>query len=443
MKRSGNGPKLGELRRMLVISTHGPGALVDYVARGGGTVSGMTLGLDHWETKECRRIVEPALQRLLGVRCLYEPPVSLATGSAGRTPALPATRFPEWLECPICHELRHWRSWRQKGFGNATRVCGNPNCAKGPDDEAIVVPARFMVICDKGHIADFPWMAWVQHKDDCKMRGRLRLKSRGAGLRNLFLHCNDCGEFNSMRDAVSNVSQVLKVCQGTRPWLGEEATELCGESPATALRGSANVHFPRIISVLTIPPWTEEFREVLADGGHWEDLINAQDDLLEDRDEKFYERTLKKIARRLAGGSAATQAQIDKAHEQIAAVLKAYQELPADGGVDAEQSLRREEWRQFRLGGQRSTDRTFAVRDEVVPEQLRPWFSAFARATRLREVRALVGFSRRLPPDGLDPTKIAPLSLKAKLVPAMENLGRGFSLLLMRNGFLGGKGKGR
>ena len=430
MTMSGNGPKLGELRRMQVVSTHGPGAVVDYLAARGGAVSGVTLGLDYWDIRECRGIVEPALQRLLGVRYLYEPPVSLSKSGEERMPALPAARFPEWLECPNCHELRHWKNWPEKNFGSATRVCRNQSCSKDPHNEVVVVPARFMVICERGHLADFPWMKWVSHKDDCKERGRLRLESEGAGLRNLFLRCTDCGNRTSMRNAVTDVAQVLKACPGTNPWLGGDAVESCDERPTSALRGSANIYFPKVVSVLTIPPWTDEFRELLADGGYWELLMNAREDLLEDEDREYYERTLSHIARRLAGGPTSAQVDIDAARKRIDAVLAAYDGLPVESSPDAEQALRREEWRQFRLGKNRATDRTFEVRDEGVPERLRPWFNAFARVSRLREVRALTGFSRRFPPDGIDPDKIARLSRTANWRPAMENLGEGIFLAL-------------
>ena len=403
---NGNGPKLGDLRRMQVVSTHGPGAVVDYLAARGGAVSGVTLGLDHWDISECRAIVEPALQRLLSVRRLYEPPVSLSRRGEERMPALPATRFPEWLECPNCHELRHWRDWPQKRLGNATRVCRNQNCSKHPNNEAVVVPARFMVICERGHLADFPWMQWISHKDDCKTRGRLRLESEGAGLRNLFLRCTDCGNRTSMRNAVTDVAQALKACPGTSPWLDNDNAESCEERPASAIRGSANIYFPKVASVLTIPPWTDEFREELVDGGHWDNLMNAQEDLLEDGDRSYYEQTLGNIARRLARGPSSKQADIEAARERINTVLAAYDDLPNETNPDAMQTLRREEWRQLRLGKTRTTDRSFEVRDETVPEQWLPWFDAFARVPRLREIRALSGFSRRFPPMESNPTKL-------------------------------------
>ena len=112
--------KLGTLRRSQIVSTFGPGALVDYRAGGasGGTVSALTLGLDSWDVAQCRPLHEPALERLLGLRLLREPPVSIGSGHGGThqgareggrgpaTPALRATRFPRWLECPRCRALR-------------------------------------------------------------------------------------------------------------------------------------------------------------------------------------------------------------------------------------------------------------------------------------------------------------------------------------------------
>lgn len=428
MTPNGNGPELGQLRRMQLVSTYGPGAVVDYLAQG-GAVSGVTLGLDDWKKNECRHIVEPALQRLLGVRDLYEPPVSLSKRGRGRIPALPASRFPEWLECPKCHEVRHYSGWKRKDKGSAVHTCTKEKCKEGTNSQGIpVVPARFMIVCESGHLSDFPWMEWVSHKEECEKRGRLRLESKGAGLRNLFLRCTDCGNRESMRDAVNNITRVLEKCPGNRPWLGKDATETdCDAHPTTALRGSANIYFPQVVSVLTIPPWTDEFRAVLAKGGFWQDLMNARDNLREDCDEAFYEKTLNLIVRRMAEY---LDCEESDARKQVDAFLRAYDGLPDKEDPNAQESLRREEWRQFRSGSNRKNDQTFEARDEEVPERIRTWFDAFVRVPRLREVRALRGFSRRYPPDGTDPKKIAQLSLKADWRPVMENLGEGIFIAL-------------
>ena len=425
-----NAPKMGELRRTQVVSTHGPGAVVDYLAERGGAVSGITLGLDRWHKAECRRVIDPALQRLLGVHSLFEPPVSIKSRDNDRIPALPAARFPKWLECPECHTLRTEENWRRKNFGSAVRLCSY--CTQKTRKDVAVLPARFMIICDAGHLSDFPWMEWVEHAEECPKRGRMQLDSKGAGLRNLFVRCVDCGRRKSMRDAIGNISSVLKQCPGARPWLGDTDPVLCERKVHTALRGSANLYFPAVASALTIPPWTDQFREGLAAGGYWDDLMNARDDLKEDDDTEHYERCLVNTARRLARNLAPNAPDEIAARQQLNTALKAYDSLPAsDGGelARSQHELREEEWRQFR-SGTATRERTFEMRPEPVPTAYASWFEAFVRIPRLREVRALRGFTRRFPPNGTDEPPIAPLACNANWLPVIETLGEGIFIAL-------------
>ncbi len=428
MAQTGNGPKMGDLRRTQLVSTHGPGAVVDYLASRGGATSGVTLGLDSWEKGECRRVVEPVLQRILGVRELYEPPVSLSNGRDERMPALPAARFPEWLECPACHHLRHWKYWKKKGEGSAVRICHR--CSRDQDRDVAVLPARFMVICEMGHLSDFPWIDWVDHEATCSKTGKMRLHSSGAGLRNLFVRCTECSGSESLRDAMNDVGRVMKGCSGERPWLGPDAMEECGEKPFTALRGSANLYFPHIASALTIPPWTHSFREVLADGGFWDQLMQAKEYHEKTKNDDLYEMTLQQIAHFVATATNADDPDEAAARSQIDKALAAFDTLPGDADPDAEAALRRDEWRKFREGSTTREDPTFEVREEAVPADLRPWFGFFARVPRLREVRTLKGFTRRFPPDGTGTQKVAKLAANAKWLPVMETLGEGIFLAL-------------
>ncbi len=92
--------------------------------------------------------------------------------------------------------------------------------------------------------------------------------------------------------------------------------------------------------------------------------------------------------------------------------------------------LRFEEYRQF-TGGlhAQSLDREFEIRPQVVPTLLGPWFSRLVKAVRLREVRAMTGFTRIQPPG--DPDLIARLSARPlDWLPAIEVRGEGIFLEL-------------
>lgn len=425
---TGNGPKVGEQRRAQLVSTHGPGAVVDYLAVNNAPVSGVMLGLDDWDRQECRRIVDPVLERLLGVSALYEPPVSLGRSDGKRVHALPAARFPTWQECPECHGLRHQSGWSPE-TGGAGLSC--QACSRRTGRTVYVVPARLMMICQRGHLDDFPWLEWIEdrHADGCRRSGKLKLRSRGAGLRNLYVNCADCGKGNSLRDAFTKAQQLLGGCSGRRPWLGVDASETCdapSKQVATALRGSSNLYFPHVASVLTIPPWSDAFRAVLEEHDLWNRIQIAREDFADDEDDRGLERALDRVAKRLAE---LMEMPASEARARLNAMLDLLDSLPDAETPGADVALRREEWRQFRDASAPPSE-TFEVRKEVIPDALAPWFSAIVRVPRLREVRALKGFTRRYPPDGTDDQTIAPLSRTANWRPAIATSGEGLFLAL-------------
>ena len=432
---TGNGPKMGELRRAQLVSTHGPGAVIDYLAAGNAPVSGVTMGLQAWQKGECRRIVEPVLERLLGVRALREPPVSIGKSDGTRVDALSAARFPTWQECPECDRLRPQEQWRA-AHGGSGLSC--PRCTDAKGRAVHVVPARLMVICEKGHLDNFPWREWIEHAEGCRKADRLRLASRGAGLRNLWVNCEGCGAGRSLRNAFTDVHRALGGrCHGSRPWLGAEASEPCDATPrqiATALRGSSNLYFPNVASVLTIPPWSTSFRTVLEEEGLWDEVRHACDDLEEDRDEDDFDRSLNKIARRLARALDSDAPDIPAARASLKSMLQRLDDLPTSED-DPALAFRREEWQQFREATA-PPDETFEIRPELVPSDLAPWFLALVRVPRLREVRALRGFTRRYPPDGTGSQPIAPLSLRNDWLPAIATSGEGIFLALNEDALL-------
>jgi len=427
---TGNGPKVGELRRAQLVSTHGPGAVVDYLAANNAPVSCVTLGLDAWDRRECRRIVEPVLERLLGVSALYEPPVSFGRADGERVQALPSARFPKWLECPECNSLRHQGGWSTE-TGGAGLFC--QYCTNKTGRTVYVLPARLMVICQRGHLNDFPWLEWIEdcHADGCRKSGKLKLRSRGAGLRNLYVNCADCGKGSSLRDAFTKVHQMSGGCRGGRPWLGDgdDASETCDASAkevATALRGSSNLYFPHVASVLTIPPWSDSFREKLEEHDLWSRIRDALADFAKDGEARYIERAVDMTARRLAE---LTDFSVADAHDRLNAMIELLERLPDADTSDSDIAIRREEWHQFRDASAAPSE-TFEVREEAVPDVLAPWLSAIVRVPRLREVRALKGFTRRYPPDGTADQTIAPLSRRASWRPAIATSGEGVFLAL-------------
>src|SRR5690606_11362343 len=107
--------ELGDVRRSQIITSHGPGSILDFRAGGygGAGISVVAAGLEEWDRwapppglGHPQTVYEPRLQKQLGVDGFRLPPVApqVAPGvhrtNAGK---LVGVRFPQWLQCPRCH----------------------------------------------------------------------------------------------------------------------------------------------------------------------------------------------------------------------------------------------------------------------------------------------------------------------------------------------------
>lgn len=417
--------ELGHLRRSAAVQTFGPGAIIDFRA-GDAPVSAVAAGLEEWDRNfppagmlHPQTIFEQRLQKKLGVRGFRLPPVRNSANEADADRSLVAVRFPEWLQCPACNLIAPESRWDHEP-GRAGRSCA-PCTQKAPGRRKVhVIPVRFITACERGHIDEFPWHFWVQHAADCaRRRGFLKLTAESSGLAGLVLSCPECGKKRSM-DGIFSAPRgggrpQFPPCRGRRPWLAD-GTEDCGCQSRAMQRGASNLYFPVIESALSIPPWSDRLQEAL--GVHWDAICKTHP---EDR---------AAFVRILARGDLA-QMLIDRGltADQLAAEV----ELRIAGHEAIETSdLRLEEYRQL-TGGMREEglDQEFEIRPCIVPDVLAPWIGRLVRAVRLREVRAMKGFTRIQPPGDPDAGAIAPLSrTRLDWLPAIEVRGEGIFLTL-------------
>ena len=411
---------LKELRRSSVVSTFGPGAVVDFRA-GNAPVSGVACGLEEWDRSfppagmsNPQRIHEERLQKKLGVLGFRLPPLTNDRRDDPDTRRLVAVRFPSWLQCPDCDLIKPERRWNRDP-GEAYRYCGRCTANNPGGHKVFVIPVRFVLACDRGHLDEFPWDFWVNHETECRNRNReLKLESEGPGLAGLILTCPACKARRSMDGIFSRDTwERFSKCRGRRPWLAS-GPELCERYPVTVQRGASNLYFPVVDSALSIPPWTDTLQETL--GTWWSSLVD-----IPDPDHRgLYIRWTKDLQQAL-DNLGMTPDELANAIEQR---IARYDEIDTS-------DLRPAEYRQFVEDQGRKTrrDKDFEIRRESVPRGLDKWLSTIVRAVRLREVRAVRGFTRINPPGEVD--AIAPLSAgRLPWLPAIEVRGEGIFLAL-------------
>ena len=175
----------GQLRQSQVITTYGPGALIDLPKH--AAIMG---GLDTWPAG-LDEIVEPRLSRVLQQVTDVPSPRLYAPPPAPSEPWLPAKgigawRFPEWFvvqDDPIGERQRSRRLVHRKALDDRGRFDGRE-----------VVPTRFVRACPRGHVDDLDWVEFV-HGPESTCRKQLWLDEQGTSgdLAELSVRC-ECGK---------------------------------------------------------------------------------------------------------------------------------------------------------------------------------------------------------------------------------------------------------
>ncbi|WP_224276219.1 DUF1998 domain-containing protein [Streptomyces sp. LS1784] len=256
-----NLPRRGAVRRAQAITTYGVGSLVA-VDQESFIVAGIDGAAEQWPLDEAPVIREPRLARVLGVRHFRLPP---ASGDDSRD-GIRVRRFPLWHHCPECHALDHVRKFNSPPGRNECGECGEP-----------LVPSRFVVACEDGHISDFPYWGWLhrgRRGESGFCGGRMSLTSSGrtASLRSVVISCS-CGvpEVSMEGSFRAGALKELRIdCPGERPWLKGADKASCSRTPRTLQRGSSSVWQPVLRSALSIPPWSDT--RVNALDKHWDKL---------------------------------------------------------------------------------------------------------------------------------------------------------------------------
>ena len=423
--------EIGKIRRSQIISTYGPGSIIDFRSPAGAPVSAISGGLEDWDESSFRKglqndqvINEPRLEKKLGVDGFRTPPVgNEKTGRRDkegrpvtRARQIPAMRFPNWQFCPSCDLLQHTNFWSQD-TGKDELYCPQCSGRPGKPKKQFVVPVRFVVACENGHLGEFPWQDWCDHSEGCEKKAPLKLLSHGAGLSGLYVLCTSCGGKKSMGKAFStgSLARIGHKCWGHSPWL-PKAAEVCDKPPAVIQRGASNAYFPIVESSIDIPPWGDGFQEQLHQ--YWGGLKAMVD--------RSQIKTLVELG--IMPTWDGPKMSVD---EMVAKINLRLQLLD---GVNAE-DLRLEEYAHLTssesedTGGEKPT---FQIAPELVPSFWRRHLSHLVRVERLREVRALKGFTRLTPMEGQQSDRqMAPLSIQPqKWLPAVEVFGEGIFISL-------------
>lgn len=414
---------VGEVRASQLLWTYGPGALIDLP-----NLSVITMGLDRWDTDRCTPVEEArllaAVRRILGpqVTHLRIPPFLNDEGaspfSAEGKIGVPVRPFPRWLRCVRCGLLAEYDSGLFNIKPNPYRPeqthFVHTNCVKGANADA--VPARFLLACRNGHLDDFPWH-WFVHGGQSDCRGTLRFFESGASLQteNLWVKCDACGVSKQLAKAFGKSGRDnLPACRGRHPHLDKFDSD-CDEQPRAVLLGATNSWFPITLSVLAIPLEKNQLSQLVLDG--WDYFLEAESVA----EIKIIVKTLIKT-NSLPG--------IDK--YQTDEIWLAVQDRK-DGNtteIVSEGDIKGPEW-DVLISPNPPTDWPHFLSSKVDrPQAYRDVLDSVLLLERLREVNALIGYTRvEAPEESADEDERPPMANlckgKPRWIPAGEVHGEG------------------
>ena len=260
------------IRRDSLISPWGVGAIVPFPHDESLMVSGLDFWFDEEHNYEDFLIVDERLSKRLGGKQFVMPPDyrEFSQDSQHAEMKIPAVRFPLWHYCPVCGNMEKIGASgeRQRCSGEIRKANGKETyCSKHKGKTKslpILVPERFIAVCKKVHIEDFPIMEWVHKKSDKPITSSCRLvRSTGgssASLSGIRYTCA-CGASATMSGAFGwgALDKIGYKCTGNRPWLGSNRKEECGEQLLVLQRGASNVWFADVISSVYIP-WLPKYK---------------------------------------------------------------------------------------------------------------------------------------------------------------------------------------
>jgi hypothetical protein len=408
-------PAKKPVRRAQLISPWGIGQMINFPK----DESLMVAGLDLWEERfrtldsaEEFRIKEERLARRLGVTDFRMPPDFREPGKDVENPSLmiPFVRFPRWHYCTRCGHMEQLSIYEpRKPVCPGIRFTSGRSCADlAQNRRQRLIPVRFIATCPQGHIQDFPFMQWVHNGPQPEGVHRLRLRAgRSSGtLSGIQISC-ECGAHKTMAGAFNeNILRRIGVtCSGDRPWLGEEASRgnatHCGQDLTVVQKGASNVYFPHVRSSIYLPLWERSVdrRIVEVMEKNWRYLTNGIDNgvLSRARFELVAEYNFPNAP------TAQQERYVDKMLEAAAQRLSVD---PQPEISDSEESYRRMEYEAI-LGESGGDNQDFYVTRRYLNEYdsrgdwaIMQGFNSIGLLHKIRETRALVGFTRLFPENG-------------------------------------------
>lgn len=419
--------RIGQVRPSHLVTTAGVGSVVDLP-----TMSVIVRSLDAWSPERQEVIDEPRLlsevRHALGpqVRALRKAPWDPSEADDPYTRVgVPVTPFPGWVRCPRCYRLGPLEPGQ---FDLVHRYGRRPDLAKWVHTQCqkqattrdvnkrACVPARFLVTCTRGHLDDFPYVEFVhaQATQPCGGAKLTMIDSASTLGPQVTIKCAECGASRSIQEAAGhNGWEKLPVCRGRHPH--QQRFEPCGDKLHLMVLGASNLWFSVTASALHLP----QAESV-------EDQVRAHWDTLEDVPSP-------KLLQKMVDGMGELRDLRTAPTEELWAVIERTRSAGGPQQPEASRDLLDDEWRLLAKPTTERQDADFRAVPTTTPHGHERLLEQVVQVTRLREVQALLAFTRISAPDRRElapPNRVSLSRGTTHWVPAVEKRGEGIFLQL-------------
>ncbi|RKS01698.1 DUF1998 domain-containing protein [Flavobacterium sp. 102] len=461
------------VRSSQLLSPFGIGQIINFPKE----VSVMVCGLNLWDEKiqqrkiqagyqnideVALRIIEPRLQKVLGVEYFIKPFSYHTSGIKNNFLTIPVVRFPRWHHCTnhLCGSMREV----ELTFAEEKIECDI--CGKsGNKFKSKMIPVRFVAACSNGHIQDVPFKEWVHDgslpNDDKNHNLSYHSLSGSGDLGSILIKCS-CGEKRTLaglmnvrkngdkvfdsalarigldkeedkkftEDEPNDNNPLGQYCKGHRPWLGVEgiidAKPCAGKKHLQVLiRGASNVHFSDIVSAIYLPQVSSQANEY---------VVKVIEEKGRDELKKYY--NLDKgtiILPAILSSEAVIKNNLISKDELVAGVIAEILEneiLDEINNFSSEEGLRLEEY-QYILEGRNSENADFKAIKKKFDEYsekdfLEKYFECVVLIEKLKETRVFRSFARIDPGNKTDISELS--NENVNWLPATEVFGEGIFL---------------
>lgn len=253
---------VGDIRKTQVITTFGVGSIVDFKD---DTV--IIASTDDWdyppdsEEVEKRKIFNENLSVITEAEYFLMPKTTQNTNHFFKGKNITSYVFPEKLHCSRCGNLYDFRELNIKDRHRC------PQCKN------ILNASRFIVVCTRGHMDDFPYDWWVHYGKPCPSGVKsprikmLNIYNR-TDIDSLRLECTECKSTRSMVQVFSENALSEFRCTCKHPHFKNPYARVqygCNDKMRARLRSASGVYFPITKAALLIPPIREKIYSEIND----------------------------------------------------------------------------------------------------------------------------------------------------------------------------------